>query len=194
MRKPTKEEENYITENLRYDHETGYLWWIKPSENKSARRLLDKPVGWHTPAGYLEFGSPRQITGYSYTKKLFVHRIAWFLHYGIWPEHELDHINNDKTDNRLENLRPATRKENGRNRKAHKDSSSKYKGVSWNKKQQKWISQIKINYKTEYLGCYTSEEDAARAYDKAARELHGEYACLNFPDEHEQGALHGHDL
>ena len=73
-------------------------------------------------------------------------------------------------------------------------SSSKYKGVSWNKARKKWEVQFKNNYKSVYLGAYTSEEEAARAYDKAVREHFGDYARLNFPEEHEQGALHGHDV
>jgi len=191
MRKPTKEDEDYIRENLRYDPETGHLWWTKPSESKQGRRRLDKPTGTvHKRHGYVVFN-----IGLSEGRVLCrAHRIAWFLHYGSWPKDMLDHINGIRNDNKIENLRAATPKENDRNRKSYKECSSKYKGVSWDKRCQKWRSYIKFNLRQKHLGIYTSEEEAARAYDKAARECFGDYACLNFPDQHEQGALHGHDL
>jgi len=188
MRKLTEEEENYIRENLKYDPETGYLWWTKPS----GKRKLNKPVG-SLGNGYLTFSLP--TTSLVSNTRLFqrAHRVAWFLHYGVWPDELVDHINGIKTDNRIENLRLATHKENHRNRKSHKGSSSKYKGVTWSKRDSKWCSYIYYD-KMKHLGSYTSEEEAARTYDKAARELYGEFACLNFPEGHEQGATHGPDV
>ena len=191
MLKPTKEDEDYIRENLRYDPETGYLWWVKPHYGLGRKRDLDKPIGYGNK--HLDY---IPLTLYSTSGQLNyrAHRVAWFLHYGSWPDELIDHINGVKTDNRVENLRAATCKENDRNRKAYKGFSSKYKGVSWHKGSQKWRSYLKLNERQEHLGLYVSEEEAARVYDKAAREQFGEYACLNFPEEHEQGALHGHDL
>ena len=194
MRKPTKEEEDYIRENLRYDPETGHLWWTKPSGMGGRQRSLDKPVGSYRK-GYLIFGIPKSVSGSSSIKYPLIHRIAWFLYYGVWPDELLDHINGVRADNRIENLRPASHRENSRNRKPYKSFSSRHKGVHWRKCDSRWISQIKYSKgKQKHLGSYTSEEEAARAYDKAARELFGEYAYLNFPDEHEQGALNGHDV
>jgi hypothetical protein len=186
MRKPTKEYEDYIRENLRYDPETGHLWWIKPS----GRRQLDKPVGCiNKTRGYVCF-TLGLTDGQVYCT---VHRIAWFLYYGCWPKELLDHLNGIKTDNRIENLREASQQQNLRNQKS-RTGSSKYKGVSWSKQSQKWRVDFRYNEKANCFGFYTSEEEAALAYDKAARELHGDYARLNFPEEHEQGALHGHDV
>ena len=188
MRKPTKEMDEYIRENLRYDPETGHLWWTKPS----GKRKLNKPVG-SLGNGYLVFGLPTiSLVG---NTRVFqrAHRVAWFLHYGSWPDELIDHINGVRADNRIENLRLATHKENLRNRKSKKGSLSKYKGVTWSKRDSKWCSYI-YHDKMKHLGSYTSEEEAGRAYDKAAREYFGDYACLNFPEEHEQGAIHGHDV
>lgn len=95
----------------------------------------------------------------------------------------VDHINHNPLDNRMCNLRICTNAENLRNKKSYKNSSSKYKGVSWYKRGSKWAAQIRLNNKKKFLGYFTSEEEAARAYDKAAKEMHGEFAYLNFPKE-----------
>lgn len=192
MRKPTKEEESFFKDNLRYDPETGELWWVKESERKDGkRRNLSRPVG-SLSNGHLVIGLPKSVTGNQlwYPK---VHRVAWFLHHNNWPDKQIDHINGDGKDNRIENLRLTTSQQNNLNRKALKGTSSKYKGVYWHKLTQKWCSSIKFNRIDRYLGVYVSEEEAARAYDKAARETFGEYARLNFPEEHEQEAVNGLD-
>jgi len=94
----------------------------------------------------------------------------------------VDHINHDGMDNREANLRAATRAQNIRNRKKFSNSSSsKYKGVSWRKKTRKWEVLITFERKRIFLGCFRSEIDAAKAYDRAAIKYHGEFASLNFP-------------
>lgn len=94
---------------------------------------------------------------------------------------QIDHINGDGLDNRLENLRIVYKAQNLFNqRKRAKNTSSQYKGVYLHKKKQKWQAQIQHNKKVIYLGYFHKEKDAARAYDMKARELFGEYACLNF--------------
>ena len=95
----------------------------------------------------------------------------------------VDHINHDAMDNRRANLRPATRAQNTRNRKKFaKSSGSKYKGIYWRKKTRKWEVLITFERKKIFLGCFRSEIDAARAYDRAAIKYHGEFASLNFPE------------
>jgi hypothetical protein len=92
-----------------------------------------------------------------------------------------DHINLDGLDNRRANLRPATHAENLRNRGRQTNNSSGFKGVTWNKRSRKWQAQIGVDRGKRYLGNFVDPEDAARAYDLAARDLHGEFARLNFP-------------
>lgn len=93
-----------------------------------------------------------------------------------------DHRNGDGLDNRRLNLRAATRAQNARNRRDHA-SSSRFKGVGWSEAARKWKAQIGVDNRRIYIGVYSTEETAARAYDAAAREHFGEFARLNFPHE-----------
>lgn len=98
----------------------------------------------------------------------------------------VDHINGNSLDNRKCNLRVGTRVENNMNRPANKTrrgrpTTSPYKGVSWDKRRNKWAARIGHNYKSICLGYFDIPEDAARAYDSKARELFGECAYQNFP-------------
>ena len=94
-----------------------------------------------------------------------------------------DHTNKQRLDNRRCNLRPCTEAQNARNRRKHRDATSRFKGVIWDKSVSKWKANIGLDGKAYYLGTFEDEEDAARAYDALARKHHGEYANLNFPDE-----------
>ena len=101
------------------------------------------------------------------------------------PDHlVVDHINHNGLDNRKANLRLATRSQNNFNRLIikRKGSSSKYKGVSWNKDSKKWLARIHVNGRYEFLGSFKDEIQAAKAYDKAAKKYHGEFASLNFKE------------
>lgn len=91
---------------------------------------------------------------------------------------DTDHINGDGLDNRLCNLRICTRTENSRNQRP-RGGSSKYKGVCFDKSRGKWIAGIKINYKRKNLGRFKLEEEAAKAYNNAAKKHFGEFARLN---------------
>lgn len=97
---------------------------------------------------------------------------------------EVDHINGNKLDNRRENLRIATRAQNAFNRAKFKiPSSSRFKGVTFHKRDKKWQACIKVNGRSIFLGYFKNEVDAARAYNEAAAEYFGEFANLNDMEE-----------
>ncbi|MGB2864354.1 MAG: AP2 domain-containing protein [Sedimentisphaerales bacterium] len=96
----------------------------------------------------------------------------------------LDHINHNGWDNRKANLRPATAAENARNARYPKiNTTSKYRGVWYNKKKKRWRAVISINNKKKHLGYFIKEIDAAKAYDQAAKHFYREFAILNFPND-----------
>ena|ERR1035437_231983 len=92
---------------------------------------------------------------------------------------EVDHINGNKLDNRKANLRIATRSQNAMNSKIAKSNTSGYKGVSWFKRDSKWRADIRINYKSIFLGLFTNKKDAVQSYNQAAKQYFGEFARLN---------------
>lgn len=97
-----------------------------------------------------------------------------------WPM--TDHIDHDGLNNQRYNLRPVTDQQNHFNRLPDVDTSSRFKGISWLKKERLWRASIMVSGQVFLLGMYASEIDAAMAYDTAAIEKMGEFACLNFPD------------
>jgi hypothetical protein len=105
------------------------------------------------------------------------------------PEYYVDHINGDPSDNRRQNLRLATELDNQRNMCLPKHNTSGFKGVSFRKDRGKFRAYISLHNKTKHLGTFENAEDAARAYDKAARFYFGSFACLNFPNPGEQSCF-----
>jgi len=112
-------------------------------------------------------------------KGFLAHRAAWLIETGELPE-VVDHINGDRKDNRISNLRAATVQQNVANRSHKPKSSSGYFGVT--KKRKKWEAKIKHKGKDKYLGVYDTPEDAAKAYDIAAISMNGEFATINGVD------------
>ncbi|UCD53087.1 MAG: HNH endonuclease [Phycisphaerales bacterium] len=122
------------------------------------------------------FYAARWLPGY---KLLLMHRAIMDPPDGMI----VDHIDGQRHNNRRANLRVCTWKENVRNGKPSRSSTSRFKGVHRDRKRGKWVATIACNAKTTYLGSFDDEIEAAKAYDRKARELFGEFAYLNFPDE-----------
>ena len=139
-----------IVEKYKYDDETGAIF-------RPTGRGGFKLCGSLAPNGYIKVS----ING----KLYFAHRFVWFYVHGVWPKGQIDHINGNKIDNRIENLREATHSENQQNRSnPPRHSSSKYLGVSWNYQQMKWRAQLVVNKLRVLDEYFDSEEDARDRY------------------------------
>jgi hypothetical protein len=150
-----------------YDPETGLLTWkIDPGR----RRKPGDVAGWvqKGPKG------DRLKVAYNNTDYM-AHRVVWLIVTGEWPTHEVDHINEDATDNRWINLRAATSSQNLRNRGPQRNNTTGYKGVTYDKKRDCYIAGVKLNGYRHNLGTFRTPEDAYAAYCAKADELHGEF-------------------
>jgi hypothetical protein len=109
-------------------------------------------------------------------RKYQAHRVAWLYMTGRWPSADIDHVNLCRTDNRWSNLRAATRQQNCFNRPARRDSGSGLKGVTFNKRLQKWVASICANRQQRHIGCFTTPEAAHAAYVAEAARAFGKFA------------------
>lgn len=159
----------YIREFLSYDPETGLFTWIKASKHGGVRPgdMAGRVV---SPDGYRRIG----FRGRKYKAS----RLAWFFAHGEMPPQLIDHINLNRADDRIANLRPATPSQNVQNHKAW--GRSQYRGVCLSASR-KWQAQIWTGSRKLYLGSFDNEADAALAYNAAALEHFGEFARLNVP-------------
>lgn len=142
-----------------YDPETGEFRRIVRAGARPAGSL----AGTRTKRGYVQIGACGAFH--------LAHRLAWLWTHGEWPASDIDHLNGDKSDNRIANLRAVTKSENMQNfRAARKDSTSGLLGTSPSKG--KWQAKIQVDGKTRHLGTFSTAEDAHRAYVSAKRDLH----------------------
>ena len=155
----------------------GYLnyqvsWWGRVLNTKTGR-ILKNTFGSH---GYLHVGLSKNGKVKTHCIHVMVAQ-AWVHN----PEEKrcVDHIDGDKVNNHFENLRYATHSENSRNQKIRTNGTSAYKGVCYYKPTGKWKAAIRISGKERYLGYFTSEREAAEAYNAAALEHFKDFAKLN---------------
>lgn len=153
-----------LRELLSYDPATGQFTRLVTT---SARSVKGTVAGGPDSHGYWRISVDH--------RRYLAHRLAWFYAHGEWPE-EIDHINRVRTDNRLENLRPADTFTNKRNTPAYKSNRVGFKGVSWHVCSKKWRSRIRIDGREVNLGLYDTPVEANAAYERAAREHFGEFA------------------
>jgi len=152
-----------LVELLHYNSITGIFTWQKSRGRASAL----SPAGTEDNLGYIRL----RVDG----KKYRAHRLAFLYMEGEFPPEDVDHINGIRHDNRWSNLRACSRTENMYNTSAHRDSAVGVKGVSWDKWSGKYTARISINGRLTNLGRFPSLDEAKKAYDRAAQQLHGEF-------------------
>lgn len=159
---------------LRYEPSTGKLFWMP----RTLDMFPDTRSGriWNT-----RFANREAFTafdGQGYRKggvlgsQYKAHRIAWFLHCGSWPDGDLDHIDGDRGNNQISNLRSVTRGGNNRNRAMSSANNSGFVGVRWVKSRRRWVSEIYFEGKQKRLGYFKTFPEAVHAREAAMRE-HG---------------------
>lgn len=160
---------------LVYDPDAGKLFW----RDAEACRAAGRPANWTSRwAGREAFTA---INGGGYRKgaidgyQTSAHLVIWAMQTGAWPEHEVDHEDTDRLNNRWINLREATRAQNQHNKRIYRNNASGVKGVTWHRRDQKWVAEIGLDNRSHHLGYFDSKEEAAAAYAKASANLHAEF-------------------
>src|SRR5215472_932811 len=149
-----------------YSPETGQLRWI----DRPARRIhIGDIAGFPDDQSRIKIG----IGG----KEYFAHRIIWVWVTGKWPDKEIDHINENPSDNRWANLREATPSQNHRNRGKQRNNTTGYKGVTFVRARNKYVAGVKLNGKRYNVGrTFSTAEEAYEAVCKLAAKLHGDWS------------------
>jgi hypothetical protein len=162
---------------LAYDAETGTLTWkpraVRPGRLGAHDRAWNTSHSGKVTGGANQFGYPVvQVGG----RPRASHRLIWAIVHGRWPTPCIDHINGDRADNRLVNLREATNLQNRANATVRSDSKVGVKGVQFHPQTGKWRARIRVDGKQKSLGLYESVEAAAKAYAAESVKQHGEFA------------------
>lgn len=161
---------------LRYEPDTGSLFWLpRPREVFVSKRGWSV---WNT-----RFANKEALTAISEGyrvgninyKLCMAHRVVWAIVHGQWPDEDVDHINGDRADNRISNLRAANRTQNNMNSGRRSDNTSGYRGVYFSKQQGQWHARVHFNRKAVHVGFFDTAEAAHIAYCEAAKKYHGEF-------------------
>lgn len=158
---------------IRVEGDVAYVPLTRGLEAKIDTDCIDLISKWNWRAQSDRSGpyAARTHTQDGVSKMMMMHRVIL----PVPQNKQVDHINGDRLDNRLANLREATPSENSRNRRVGRNSKSGIKGVRWCPVLSKWISWITLNKRRTYLGSFHKIEDAAAAYARASKALHGEF-------------------
>lgn len=172
-----------LSDLIHYDAETGRLTWMSRSASSFARPSDAKrwEANFSGRPALTALNDQGYLTGIIKGRPYRAHRVAWALAHGRWPDGQIDHLNGDRADNRLVNLRDVTGSHNQRNAKLQRNSQSGVCGVYWHAARGKWRAEITFDGKTRHLGQFSTKADAERARLEA-NERHG------FTERHGQAA------
>lgn len=154
----------FLRSALSYDPLTGDLRWLPRSD--VPRRVNVRCIG--KIAGKLNKRGYRTVVIHG--SGFLAHRIAWAITHGEWPSSDIDHIDGNPSNNSIANLRLATKSQNQINRPVQKNNSAGHKGVSWHSAARKWAATLVFRGKRTHLGVFSTREEAANAYRRAAEE------------------------
>lgn len=149
-------------DRLLYDPNSGVFTWINPTANNVKAGSIAGSTNSH---GY----SHIKYDGNNYK----AHRLAWYITHGRWPIGQIDHIDGNRLNNSIANLRDVSIIFNAQNQRSpHKRNTSGFIGVSWHKQNSKWQARIRFDGKIKYLGLFQTPKAAYDAYLTAKRKLH----------------------
>ena len=158
----------------RFRYEDGKLYWLARGYARFDKQFAGKEAG-----GFNKTANGI-IIAYKNTR-ILLHRVVWIYHNGEIPEGmEIDHINQDRLDNRIENLRLCYRHQNAWNTKIRFNNKTGVKGLCWNPLTNTWRARVSVNKKTITVGSFVCFEEAKRAVELARISLHGEFANLGY--------------
>lgn len=159
---------------VRYVPETGKLYWL-PRTDEHFGGSWPRCMIWNSKHAGREalccIGNHGYPTGRILDRQYLAHRVVWALVHGAWPEHEIDHLDGDRTNNRIANLRAVTRFDNMRNRKLNRHNQSGALGVYWAKHAGKWRAEIKAGDRRIHLGYFVDKAAAIQARKRAEPKL-----------------------
>lgn len=169
---------------LRADFEEGKLFWLpRPRWAFSSGRAYQSFCSLYAGKEALTaVTSNGYKIGVICGERARAHRVIWALFNERWPLGDVDHIDGDRLNNAINNLRECSRSQNLCNKGAQSNNSTGYKGVKADKRRGTYSASIGMNGGCRYLGRFKTAEEAAVAYDEAAISLHGEFAKVNFRD------------
>lgn len=162
---------DFLCKLLRYEPSTGKLFWRERTAEvfrDGGHSAEHKCAWWNAQYAGAEAFTAKNGDGYFHgsimSRPFLSHRVIWAMETGEWPVDQIDHIDHDRANNRMGNLREASNQKNSKNRCLSANNTSGFCGVSWNKRDARWIAYIKIpDARKKNLGSFTDKEDAIAA-------------------------------
>jgi len=166
------EKYKFASERVEYNPDTGIFTW-----GSKSRKFAGKIAGSPNTHGYIRIGLTKQTS-------IGAHRLAWFIYHGEFPDGEIDHLNHNRADNRICNLRLVKKIDNSKNRKMYVTNTSGLPNVYYHKKNKRWLAKCQ----TKYLGSYATREDAYQVAQKYLTEngFHKNHGAIAVPIEIEE--------